>query len=229
MKGQSRPPSWFGAKNYSGQPGPYAGRELTVPSEGGTQAQAAEAAPAKPSEAAHAHEGTQGYVGSGPGRSDADPNIETKPTGPADWEVGWKKRASLVAVCTFALLVFWIWAKGANEPSDPIEPSGPPPIAVGSLVEIKQGFFGCPKQSDLKQIEILAFSRHDAAAASLYRQSHSCPVLNKGEAVEVSDMASAKELLCIRWRSNPDCFWFPEQFVQQPSPKPPSASGGSDF
>ena len=218
MNGPRTPPSWHGAKNYSGQPDPNAGRELNALVERGRQ-QADD--PDQASTPARSGDEARGAVGHW--RSMSELIYGTKPAGPADWETGWEKRAGIVAACIIGPIILFTWAKDAKEPS------GPPPISVGSRVEVKQGFFGCSLEADIKQIEVLAFERHDATAASRYRQSHGCLVLNKGEVVEVSDMAPFSGLYCLRWRGDPDCYWFPEKFVRRPRPTQPKDTDASDF
>ncbi len=87
-------------------------------------------------------------------------------------------------------------------------------IPIGAKVITTGRWVACREQADLDRAKDLA-RQDDAAAATAYAASHGCRVVKSGATGVAEDISVWHGSTCLRQPSEPDCYWFPTEFVRK--------------
>ena len=95
-------------------------------------------------------------------------------------------------------------------------PDTGPLFLNGDTARVKIGWVGCREKEDLMRALDLAVRQQDIDAAARYTSTHDCRAIDKGFVGTVEDVAAFSHVTCLRARSEPSCYWFPNRMLEKP-------------
>jgi hypothetical protein len=89
------------------------------------------------------------------------------------------------------------------------------PVSIGAKATVSRTFWACKSDDDLGRIAELGAAQKDIAAATNYAWAHPCKILSVGDTGIAESGSVWSGHVCIREQGKPDCYWFPQYFLQR--------------
>lgn len=140
--------------------------------------------------------------GQGEVRGEAGPDREVKAETAAEVLLGMKiPIVALVIGCLVSLGVASSYAQS--------------PIPLGTTAAVSLGLAGCRDIRTMNRMAELLIENDVTAAVTLAaRAGPMCKLFEPGMKVLVERFSEPHSLVCIRLNGDPDCYWFPSNFLR---------------
>ena len=90
------------------------------------------------------------------------------------------------------------------------------PIPFGARASVALGLVGCRNVNTMNRVAELIIMKDIQAAVSLAtREGQMCKLFEPGMRVIVEGFSAPHSLVCIRLSGDPDCYWFPSNYLHQ--------------
>lgn len=85
----------------------------------------------------------------------------------------------------------------------------------GSPANVKLSLAGCRDLATMNRVaELILENDIEAAIKVAIRAGTGCRLFEEGEKVIVEEFSTPHSLVCIRVKGDPDCFWYPSNFLE---------------
>jgi hypothetical protein len=90
------------------------------------------------------------------------------------------------------------------------------PIPFGTRTSVALGLAGCRNLQTMNRMaELILQNDVQAAVALTIREGRMCRLFEPGMQVIVEGFSAPHSLVCIRLGGDPDCYWFPSNYLRQ--------------